>query len=125
VTTRSSPCWLPWIAGTGLALASTLVLALLATRPAAPDEQIALVFAPWTQAGETLAGVAALDGRLVRVGSFDNVLVAVFDRPKSLASLRRHGVWLALDPLALGGCLSQPTAARGTLGPALRQGSPT
>lgn len=121
----SSASWLPWSAGAVLALAGALFLFVMAARPAAPGEQVALVFAPWAEPQTAVAGVAALDGRLVRAGSFGNVLVAVFDRPTSLSSLRRHGVWLALDPLALGGCLSQPTAAAGTLGPALRQGSPT
>jgi len=125
VTAKPDRGWLPWAAGGGLAVAGALLLALLASRPATPGQQVALVFAPWAAPEAAVGAVAALDGRLVRAGTFGNVLVAVFDRPTSLASLRGHGAWLALDPLALGGCLSQPTAAAGTLGPALRQGSQT
>lgn len=125
MTARPDSGWLPWTAGVVLAVAGALLLALLASRPATPGRQVALVFAPWVASAEAVGAVAELDGRLVRPGTFGNVLVAVFDRPTSLSSLRRHGAWLALDPLALGGCLSRPTAAAGTLGPALRQGSQT
>ena len=82
-------------------------LSFLAGLAASPKEwrgQLALVFSPKATTAEIVTAVAAMEARLVRNGGLGNLVVVSFDRETSYAELRRHGAWLALDPVLLGAC---------------------
>jgi hypothetical protein len=94
-----------WLPGIGTALLGAFVLLVLSYRVPAADDQVALVFAPGTTANQTVEAVGTLGGQLVRPGSLANIVIAHFEAPVAATTLARAGVWLSLDPLALGGCL--------------------
>ncbi|WP_282609428.1 hypothetical protein [Pelagibius sp. Alg239-R121] len=87
-----------------LAFGTSLFLAALSLRAPAAQEPVALFFNPTVSSDAALHQVAALDGRIVRVGGFRNVVVAVFDRDVTVAQLWRHGAWIGIDPVFVGGC---------------------
>ncbi|MCG6121314.1 MAG: hypothetical protein MEP57_01205 [Microvirga sp.] len=87
------------------ALASvTAPLALLGgARPGA--DGVAIIFAPWTDAGAAIERVARAGGEIARAGGFPFVTIAVASGPDFARRIREEGAWLLLDPQALGGCL--------------------
>lgn len=100
-----------WLAGAAMAaLATTVVLATVLRLPSS-DRPIALVFAPGTSTAEAVGSLASLDGRLIATGGFDNIIVAQFAADIGYGALRAAGVWLALEPLAFGGCLDLRSSA--------------
>lgn len=100
-----------WLAGAAMAVLGTLVVLATGLRLPSADRPVALVFAPGTSAVEAIGRLAALDGRLVAAGGFENVIVAQFAGDIGYGVLRKAGVWLALEPLAFGGCLDlRPSA---------------
>lgn len=66
---------------------------------------VAVVFAPWTDAGAAMDRVARAGGEIARLGGFPFIAVAVASSPDFAARARAEGAWLLLDPQALGGCL--------------------
>ncbi len=96
---------LAWLAGTAMTVLATLVVLATGLRLPSAERPVALVFAPGTSAVEAIGRLAALDGRLIATGGFENVVVAQFARDVGYGALRKEGVWLALEPLAFGGCL--------------------
>ena len=77
------------------------------------EQPIALLFGPEVTAQDALRRVAALDGRVVRAGGWQNVIVAVFERDLGMRQLWLEGVWAGFDPVFLGGCA--PTNLRSGL----------
>ena len=88
-----------------LILLSVLMLGGLSVKTPAAGEQVAVVFPPGTPQVRAMAKLDGLGARVVRGGAFGNVVVAHFDTARSWADLRRVGAWIAIDPLAAGGCL--------------------
>lgn len=85
---------------------ATLVAPLaLVAEPPATTQGVAVVFAPWTGAGEAFERVARAGGEIVRGGGFPFVAVAAASSPDFAARIRTQGAWLLLDPQGLGGCL--------------------
>ena len=111
--------WRGLLPAVGVLLLGMLFLAGLTAAPKAWRGQMALVFAPDASAAEIVTAVAAMDARLVRSGGLGNLVVVSFDRETSYAELRRHGAWLALDPVLAGACallLAEPSPDTGTQG---------
>jgi len=96
--------WHGLLSAAGLLLIGILFLTGLTAAPKAWRGQLALVFPPGASAAEVMAAVAGMEARLVRLGGFQNLVVVSFDREISYAELRRHGAWLALDPILMGAC---------------------
>jgi hypothetical protein len=94
-----------------LALASAVFLFALGLKIPAAQEPVALVFGPSVSSAATLERLAALDGRIVRVGGTDNIVIARFDRDVTLRQLWGQGVWFGLDPVFMGGCFSTSSSA--------------
>ncbi len=95
-----------------LALGTGLFLSALSLRAPAAQEPVALFFDPTIGSDAALHRVAALDGRIVRVGGLRNVVVAVFERDLDVAQLWRHGAWIGIDPVFFGGCDPAGSASR-------------
>lgn len=106
--------WRSMVPAICLALCTALFLLGLNLRTPVANEPVALFFGPSAGDGGALRQIAALDGRIVRVGGWDNVVVAVFDRDVGIAQLWRHGAWIAVDPVFFGGCdPSAPSSRNG------------
>ena len=102
----SAPFWLLVVSVIGSGL-----LMMMST----PKDGFAAVVAPiGTSFEETVSMIAAADGRIVRTGGMDNIIIAQFDNPDYSAKLKSAGVWFVTDPLALGGCSA--TSAKQTRG---------
>lgn len=104
--------WRSLVPALSLALCTALFLLGLNLRSPVANEPIALFFDPTADNAHALQQIAALDGRIVRVGGWDNVVVAVFDRDIGVAQLWRHGAWIAMDPVFFGGCDSSTITSR-------------
>ena len=114
-----STSWRGLLPAAGVLLVGMLFLAGLTAAPKAWRGQMALVFAPNAGAAEIMTAVAAMEARMVRSGGLGNLVVVSFDRETSYAELRRHGAWLALDPVLAGACallLAEPSPDTGTQG---------
>ncbi|TQV79895.1 hypothetical protein [Denitrobaculum tricleocarpae] len=96
-----------------LALCTALFLLGLNLRSPVANEPVALFFGPSAGHSDALQKIAALDGRIVRVGGWNNVVVAVFDQDVGVAQLWRHGAWVAMDPVFFSGCEPSGTSSRG------------
>jgi hypothetical protein len=81
-----------------------LVLAMHLRLPKA-GEQVAVVFPPGTSLVAAATALSAANARLVRPGGIDSIIVAEFAQDMSFAELIQRGMWFALDPEAIGGCL--------------------
>ena len=75
-------------------------------------EPVALVFGPNVAPETMLHRVAALDGRIVRLGGSDKIVVATFDKDLALGDLWGQGIWFGLDPLFFGGCSASSSLAQ-------------
>ena len=96
------PVWLPAVL---LLSGSWLALAALSMQPHPEAKTIAAVFPPWWTGDEAFAAAASTGAAIIRPGAFPTILVL---RPEGgLARLYAAGAWLALDPVALGGCLTR------------------
>lgn len=94
-----------------LALGSGLFLLALGLKTPGPREPVALVFGPGMSSAATLDRIAALDGRIVRLGGADNIVIARFDKAVTLRQLWRQGIWFGLDPVYLSGCFPSSSLA--------------
>ena len=95
----------------GLVLATVIILFGLTIKPPGSGKPVAVVFGPSVSAQEAFLRVAALDGRIVREGGWDNVIVASFAPGTSFQTLKEMGALLTLDPVLTGGC-SQSNSLR-------------
>ena len=86
-----------------LAVVGGAVLPLAALGRPAPDQPVAVVFAPGVSLDDALGRVMAAGGLPLRAGRFGNVLVARSDRDDFADNLQKQGAWLLLDPI-LAGC---------------------
>ena len=72
--------------------------------------QMAVIFPPWVDLGEAVTRIAQADGRLVRQGLFDNIVVAAANDSGFVTRLYQNGAILVVDPIVLGGCwVGEPT----------------
>lgn len=103
-----------WLDGTILALlsaASLLLHAGIVAKPLGPepgpgqDQGVAVLFAPWIDAGDALLRVAESGGRIVRQGAFAFIVVAQPEHPDFSSRVAERGALLTLDPRALAACL--------------------
>jgi hypothetical protein len=100
------------IAAALLAAASVLAMAALQAQPR-DRTRVAVIFAPWTSAGQAIARVAQAGGRIVRPGLIDAIVVVQGDDADLADRLHAAGAWAVVDPAAWGGCLAgqQPPAS--------------
>lgn len=104
--------WRSFVPALSLAFCTAFFLFALNLRSPVANEPVALFFDPTADNAQALQQIAALDGRIVRVGGWNNVVVAVFDSDVAVAELWRHGAWIAMDPVFFGGCDSSTILSR-------------
>jgi hypothetical protein len=100
-----------WLDGGIIALllaAGILVQTGAVAKPSAPDgsRAVAVLFAPWVDAGSALQRVGDAGARIVGQGAFPFIVVVEPDRPDFAARAAAHGAVLILDPRALAACFT-------------------
>jgi hypothetical protein len=68
--------------------------------------QVAAIFPLWANGERAIAQIAQADGRVVRHGIIDTIVVVRGDDPDLVDRLYSAGAWAVIDPGAWGGCLA-------------------
>ena len=76
--------------------------------------QVAVIFAPWVDLTDGIGRIARADGRPVRMGRFQNVIVVQPDHERFFEDVKDQGAWFVIDPAFAGGCFVSDT--RGSAG---------
>lgn len=90
-----------------LAVLAGILLIGLSPRSGGP---VAVMVAPWQPASRVMEIVAAADGRYVRSGVADWIIVASSSHSDFVGRLYSAGAWLVADPAAAGGCFIEERA---------------
>jgi hypothetical protein len=88
-----------------LAVASFAAILRVGLPPANPDAGVAVIYAPWTTADQTIRRAASAGARFVRFGGFDFIAIVMPERPDYVARVLADSALLAVDPQVLAGCL--------------------
>jgi hypothetical protein len=94
--------WLIAILAVG-SFAAVLRIGLL---PANPSAGVAVIYAPWTTADQTMIRAVSAGARFVRFGGFDFIAVVMPEQPDYVERVLADSALLAVDPQVLAGCLS-------------------
>jgi len=86
----------------GVGVVAALRIGLLPSNPAAG---VAVVYAPWTAADETMARAVGAGARFVRFGGFDFIAIVMPDGPDYVDRVLAGSAILAVDPQVLAACL--------------------
>jgi hypothetical protein len=103
--TISPSRWPAWLNAAALLIASFLSIATLSLRVRPGTDVVAVAFPPWWSAQQVFLAAASADAAIVRSTALTSVLVVRPDQHDGLARLRAAGVWLAVDPQAVAGCI--------------------
>ncbi|MDJ0932858.1 hypothetical protein [Breoghania sp.] len=96
--------WRDWMLFSLFSVAVATGIVAIGLAPRSGD-QVAVIVSPWQSASAALVVVAAADGRFVRSGFADWVVVASSSRPDFVSRLYSAGAWTVADPTAAGACL--------------------
>ncbi len=96
-----------WLNASALLLASWTAVAALTLRLPAGAEIAAVIFPPWWSMQQTMSATASAGAAVIRTGIVPTILIVQLANHDGLQRLRDAGIWLALDPQAVGGCASQ------------------
>ena len=99
--------WSPWVAASGLLIASFVAMAALSLQVRPGTEIVAVAFPPWWSAQRIFAATASADAAIVRITAIPSLLVVQPDGHDGLARLHEAGAWLAIDPQAVAACLTK------------------
>jgi hypothetical protein len=88
-----------------LAVASFIVILRVGLLPGNPDNGVAVIYAPWTPADQTMVRAVAAGARFVRFGGFDFIAIVMPDRPDYVERVLAGSALLAVDPQVLAACL--------------------
>jgi hypothetical protein len=88
-----------------LAVGSFAAVLRVGLRPAKPDAGVAVVYAPWTTADQTMVRAVSAGARFVRFGGFDFIAIVMPEQPDYVANVLADSALLAVDPQVLAGCL--------------------
>lgn len=83
--------------------------------PRTSDNGVAVMFAPWTSAADSLSQATKHGGRFVRYGGVPFVAIVMPDDGAYIESMLAGGAWLVMDPELLAACaaafsFSEPTS---------------
>jgi hypothetical protein len=95
-----------------LICASLIAILRIGLLPNNPTAGVAVVYAPWTAANETMVRAVEAGARFVRFGGFQFIAVVMPERPDYVDRVMKDSAWLAVDPQALAACLMTSTFAR-------------
>ena len=96
-----------------LICASFIALLRIGLVPDHPATGVAVVYAPWTPANETMLRAVSAGARFVRFGGFSFIAVVMPERPDYVEQVMKGSAWLAADPQALAACLKFSLSATG------------
>jgi hypothetical protein len=96
-----------------LICASFVAILRIGLVPDNPAAGVAVVYAPWMGANETMIRAVEAGARFVRFGGFQFIAVVMPERPDYVEQVMKSSAWLAVDPQALAACLGAPTVAKG------------
>jgi hypothetical protein len=91
-----------------LTTAAFFSFAFVAANALAPKDErsgVAVIFAPWTDAAQTLSRAIEPGGRFVRFGAFEFVAIVAPEAADYSVRARANGAWFIADPAALAACL--------------------
>jgi len=96
--------WFDTLLLTAAAFFSSGTLAAMSLAPKADSSGLAVIFAPWTSAQETMTRATEAGGRFVRFGAFN--FIAIVEPRSSDYTDRLREAWLLADPAALAACFN-------------------
>jgi hypothetical protein len=73
--------------------------------PAKPGAGVAVIYAPWTTADQTMIRAVSAGARFVRFGGFDFIAIVIPEQPDYVANALAGSAFLVVDPQVLAGCL--------------------
>lgn len=88
-----------------LALASFAAILRVGLLPANPKEGVAVIYAPWTPAEQTMIRAVDAGARFVRFGGFNFIAIVMPERPDYVERALAGSALLAVDPQVLAACL--------------------
>ena len=88
-----------------LAVGSFAAILRIGLLPANPGAGVAVIYAPWTTADQTIIRAVGAGARFVRFGGFDFIAVVMPDQPDYVERVLADAALLAVDPQVLAGCL--------------------
>ena len=88
-----------------LAVVSFGAILRIGLLPAKPDAGVAVIYAPWTTADQTMIRAVSAGARFLRFGGFDFIAIVMPEAPDYVANVLADSALLAVDPQVLAGCL--------------------
>jgi hypothetical protein len=110
VALRRLPTWVAfrwldlWLIAI-LAVGSFGAILRIGLVPANPGAGVAVIYAPWTTADQTMVRAVSAGARFVRFGGFDFIAIVMPERPDYVENVLADSALLAVDPQVLAGCL--------------------
>jgi hypothetical protein len=98
--------WPAWLNAAALLIASWIAIAALSFQIRPGAEIVAVAFPPWWSAQQVFVAAASAHAAIVRATAIPAILVVRPDNNNGLTQLREAGVWLAMDPQAVGACFT-------------------
>jgi hypothetical protein len=95
-----------------LAIVGFVAVLRIGLQPSDPVAGVAVIYAPWTPADETMHRAVGAGARFVRFGGFDFIAIVMPDGPGYVDRVLAGSALLAVDPQVLAACLpaaSSPT----------------
>jgi hypothetical protein len=90
---------------TAVAFLSFVAIAAMMLAPRSGNAAVAVIYAPWISASETLSRSVEEGGRFVRFGVFDFIAIVEPEHSGYGQRVRSNGAWFVADPVALAACL--------------------
>ena len=88
-----------------LSIASFGAILRVGLLPSNPGAGVAVIYAPWTTADQTMIRSVRAGARFVRFGGFDFIAVVMPDEPDYIERVLADSALLAVDPRVLAACL--------------------
>ena len=88
-----------------LAVGSFCAILRVGLQPANASAGVAVIYAPWTTADQTMIRAVSAGAQFVRFGGFDFIAIVVPEQPDYVANVLAGSALLAVDPQVLAGCL--------------------
>jgi hypothetical protein len=87
-----------------LALVSFAVILRVGLIPRDPTAGVAVIYAPWTNASDTMVRAVSAGARFVRFGGFSFIAVVMPEKPDYVERVLAGSALLAVDPQVLAAC---------------------
>ena len=88
-----------------LAVGSFGAILRIGMLPANASAGVAVIYAPWTTADQTMIRAVSAGARFVRFGGFDFIAIVMPEQPDYVDRVLADSALLAVDPQVLAGCL--------------------